>query len=186
VSSLADLRLLTPRLVLRELDLGDGPAVQAWATDPEVCRYMPWGPNTLEQTEAFLRLVAGGRAERPRRMFELGIEERATGRLLGAGGARIQSAEHAVADVGYALRRDAWGQGYATEAGRALVEFALETLGMHRVWATCHVDNQRSARVLEKLGMRREGRLRENVRKDGAWRDSWLYALVAGDSGRGG
>ena len=53
---------------------------------------------------------------------------------------------------------------------------------MHRVWATCHVENLRSARVLEKLGMQREGRLRENVCKYGVWRDSWLYALVKGDS----
>jgi RimJ/RimL family protein N-acetyltransferase len=178
-----DVRLATPRLVLRELALEDAPAVHAWAADPEVARYMPWGPNTPEQTEAFLRDAVPTRWETPRRTFELGIVLRASGRLVGACGLRIRSLDDRVADLGYTLRRDTWGQGLATEAARALVEFGFRRLGMHRIWATCHVDNARSARVLEKAGMRREGRLRENVRKDGAWRDSWLYAVVEGDPG---
>ncbi|HYD42504.1 MAG TPA: GNAT family N-acetyltransferase [Anaeromyxobacter sp.] len=181
--ALADVRLATPRLVLRELALEDAAAVQEWAADPEVARYMPWGPNTPEQTEAFLRDTVPTRWETPRRTFELGIALRASGRLVGACGIRIRSPEDRVADMGYALRRDAWGQGLATEAARALVEFGFRTLGMHRIWATCHVDNARSARVLEKAGMRREGRLRENVLKNGVWRDSWLYAVVEGDAG---
>jgi len=165
--ALDDVRLETPRLVLRELALEDAPAVQEWAADLEVARYMPWGPNTPEQTEAFLRAAVPTRWEKPRRTFELGIELRASGRLAGACGIRIRSPEDRIADVGYTLRRDAWGQGLATEAARALVEFGFRTLGMHRIWATCHVDNARSARVLEKAGIRREGRLRENVLEDG-------------------
>jgi RimJ/RimL family protein N-acetyltransferase len=180
---LADLRLTTPRLLLREFTLEDAPGVQRWAEDPEVYRYMEWGPNTLEQTQEFLGQALTARLEAPRRTFELGFELRATGELVGAGGLRIRSAEHRVADLGYVLRRDAWGQGLATEAARALVELGLRTLGMHRIWATCHVDNARSARVLARVGMQREGRLRENMQKNGAWRDSFLYALVEGDPG---
>lgn len=180
---LSSLRLETPRLVLRELAVGDAPAVQAWAEDPEVYRYMEWGPNTLGQTEEFLHGVVAARLAVPRRAFELGFEEKATGRLVGAGGLRIQSAHHRTADVGYCFRRDAWGQGHATEAARALVELGLTVLGMHRIWATCHVENARSARVLEKVGMRREGRLRDAQQKNCVWRDSFLYALVSGDPG---
>ncbi len=180
---LASLRLETPRLVLRELALADAPAVQGWAQDPEVSRYLEWGPNTLGQTEEFLRGVVAARLAAPRDAFELGFVHKETGRLVGAGGLRIRSRPHRTADVGYCLRRDAWGQGYATEAARALVELGLGALGMHRIWATCHVENARSAHVLEKLGMRREGRLRDAVQKDGAWRDSFLYALVSGDPG---
>lgn len=183
-SPLHDLRLVTPRLALRELAPEDAPAIQEWAADPEVARFMVWGPNTPEDTAAFLRRVRAARLEVPRRTFELGIELRASGALVGACGTRVRSPEHRIADLGYALRRDAWGQGLATEAARALVEFGFRTLGMHRIWATCHVDNARSARVLEKAGMRREGRLREDVLKGGAWRDSWLYAVVEGDGFR--
>ncbi len=180
---LSNVRLTTLRLVLRELAAGDAPAVQVWAEDPEVYRYMEWGPNTLAQTQEFLRQALTARLEAPRRTFELGFVLRATGELVGAGGLRVRSAEHRVADLGYALRRDAWGRGLATEAARALVEFGQRSLGMHRIWATCHVDNVRSARVLERVGMQREGRLRENMQKNGAWRDSFLYALVEGDPG---
>jgi RimJ/RimL family protein N-acetyltransferase len=179
----SNLRLETPRLVLRELAADDAFAVQAWATDPEVYRYMEWGPNTLEQTREFLRRVVPMRLELPRRTFELGFVLKATGKLVGAGGLRIRSPEYRIADIGYVLRRDAWGQGLATEAARALVELGLRRLGLHRIWATCHVENARSAHVLEKVGMQREGRLRENVLKDGEWRDSYLYALIEGDPG---
>lgn len=183
MAPLLNVRLETPRLVLRELSAEDAIAVQEWATDPDVYRYMEWGPNTFAQTQEFLRRAVTLRLESPRRTFELGVVLQATGRLVGACGLRVRSPEHAIADIGYALRRDAWGQGLATEAARALVEFGLRTLALHRIWATCHVDNARSARVLEKVGMLREGRLRENVLKDGAWRDSFLYALIEGDPG---
>ncbi len=178
-----EIRLETARLLLRELSLEDVPAVQRWATDPEVYRHMPWGPNTPEQTAEFLRTAIAARSAEPRRVFELGIADRATGELVGACGCRVRSVQNLDGDIGYALRRDRWGQGLATEAAAALVEFGLRALGLHRVWATCHVENARSARVLEKVGMRREGRLRDCVRARGAWRDSYLYALVEGDPG---
>jgi RimJ/RimL family protein N-acetyltransferase len=169
--------------VLRELSEDDAVSVQAWATDPEVYRYMEWGPNTLEETQEFLRRLIPTRLELPRRTFELGFVLKGTDQLVGAGGLRIRSSQHRIADIGYVLRRDAWGQGLGTEAARALVELGLRRLGMHRIWATCHVENGRSARVLEKVGMQREGRLRGNVLKDAAWRDAHLYALVEGDPG---
>lgn len=178
-----DLHLETGRLILRELTLEDAPAVQRWAVDPDVYQYMPWGPNTLEQTLDFLRSAVAAREVEPRLVFELGIMRKDTGELVGGGGARVRSTVNREGDIGYALRRDVWGQGYATEAAAALVEFGLRTLGLHRVWATCHVENVRSARVLEKIGMRREGRLRDHTLARGAWRDSYLYALVEGDPG---
>lgn len=168
--------------MLRELRPADLAAVHAWAADPEVVRYEPWGPNTPEQTAEYLKRSLAARGEEPRSLFELGFVLKETEGLIGAGGLRIRSREHSEADIGYTLRRDAWGRGYATEAAGALVELGLR-LGLHRIWATCHVDNLRSARVLEKLGMRREGRLRENVLQRGVWRDSYLYAVVAGDPG---
>ncbi len=183
--TLADVRLETPRLILRELALEDAIAVQAWAADPEVYRYMPWGPNTLEDTAVFLRSAIEARRAEPRSAFELGFVARGSGELIGAGGCRVRSAQNLDGDIGYVLRRDAWGRGYATEAAAGLLEFGLRVLGLHRVWATCHVDNAGSARVLEKIGMRREGRLRHHVRARGEWRDSYLYAAIDGDPGIG-
>ena len=179
--ALVDVRLETPRLVIRELAPTDAPAVLRWAEDPEVCRYVAWGPSGEAEVLAFLCACADARRATPRVAFELGFELRATGELVGAGGVRVRSAQHAEGDLGYTLRRDQWGRGLATEAARALVRFGQGVLGLHRIWATCHVENAASARVLEKAGLAREGRLRQNVRQRGVWRDSWLYAIVEGD-----
>lgn len=173
---LSNVRLATPNLALRELEQDDLGAVQGWATDPEVCRFMTWGPNTDEDTRAFLAFAATERRREPRVTFELGVEHE--GRLVGAGGLRIRSEANRSGDLGYVLRRDRWGLGWGTEVARALLRFGHEQLGLHRIWATCDVDNVASARVLEKIGMLREGRMKHHMRRHGVWRDSFLYAWV--------
>lgn len=181
VVAIDPVRIELGRITLRELEEDDLASVQAWAGDPEVSRYMEWGPNDEDDTRAFLAYVAEARAARPRRTYELGIELRESGALVGAAGVRVRDAEARSGDLGYVLRRDRWGRGYATEAGRALVVLAHEGLGLHRVWATCRPQNRASARVLEKLGMRCEGRLRHEKRVRGEWVDSLLYARIDGD-----
>lgn len=178
---LHDVRLETPRLVLREKRDDDVAAILRWASDAEVVRLVQWGPNDEAMTRAYLEVAKRAREAEPRVDFELGITLRGADELVGACGLRIVSHASAHGDLGYTLRRDLWGQGYATEAARALVDFGVDVLHLHRIWATCHVDNAASARVLEKIGMRREGRLRENVKQRDGWRDSWLYALLASD-----
>jgi RimJ/RimL family protein N-acetyltransferase len=90
-------------------------------------------------------------------------------------------------EVWYLLRPDLWGSGVVTEAARALVSVGFEELRLHRVWASCLPMNPASARVLEKLGFRREGYLRQNLRIHGVWQDSYLYAVLdtEWDKGRG-
>ena len=178
-----DVALETPRLVLREFCDGDAPAVQEYAGDVEVVRYLDWGPNSAEETAQFLAVARGARDAVPRTAYHLAIALSATGRLIGGCRIEIRSAANGSGDVGYVLDRRHWGQGYATEATRALVGFGFNRLALHRTWATCDVDNRASARVLEKLGMRREGHLRQNARRRGEWRDSYLYAILAPEWG---
>ncbi len=168
----------TPRLVLRELGDNDAPAVQAYAADPEVVRHLPWGPNTPEDTAGFLAMARATRDALPRTAYHLAIVLKNTDRLIGGCRIEIRSAANGSGDLGYVLDRRHWGHGYMTEAARALVAFGFERLALHRIWATCDVDNHASARVLEKLGMRREGHLRQNLRRRGEWRDSYLYAIL--------
>jgi RimJ/RimL family protein N-acetyltransferase len=90
----------------------------------------------------------------------------------------LQHAVNRTFDFGYSFHRDAWGQGFATEAARALVDIAFRDLGAHRVFATCDPRNVGSWRVMEKLGMRREGCLiRARARRDG-WQDELVYGLL--------
>lgn len=166
------------RIMLREFAEGDGPAIHRYAGDPETVRYMLWGPNTPEETEEFL-LQRLEQARRPDRTeFELAVVRLDTGELIGGAGLRVESWEYRRADIGYILRRDQWGRGYATEAASLLLRFGFETLGLHRIWATSDVENRASARVLEKAGMTLEGRIRDHYFVRGRWRDSFLYAVL--------
>jgi ribosomal-protein-alanine N-acetyltransferase len=173
-----NLLLETPRLLLREIGDHDAPAVHSYASDADVVRYLDWGPNTPEDTERFLAMARTARDAVPRMAYHLAVVLKASGGLVGGCRIEVRNAVHGTGDVGYVVDRQHWGQGYATEAIRALIDFGFRRLALHRIWATCDVENHASARVLEKLGMRREGLLRHNVRRTGEWRDSYLYAII--------
>ena len=102
----------------------------------------------------------------------------AEARLIGWCGLGISDDEPREAIVWYTLHPDAWNRGYTTEAARALVDFGFRTLGLHRVGADCDPANVASWRVLEKLGMRREGHLREKFWIKGEWVDSLIFAIL--------
>jgi ribosomal-protein-alanine N-acetyltransferase len=160
--------LETRRLALREFAADDAAAV----------RHLDWGPNAPEDTAGFLALARAAREAVPRTAYHLAIVLKAADRLVGGCRIEVRSAANGSGDLGYVLDRRHWGHGYATEAIRALVDFGFGRLALHRIWATCDVDNHASARVLDKLGMRREGHLRQSVRRKGEWRDSYLYAIL--------
>ena len=84
-------------------------------------------------------------------------------------------------ELWYLLQPPRWGRGLVAEAARALVDHGFQQLALHRIRARCLPENPASARVLEKLGFRREGLLRQNLRIHGEWRDSQLYAMLAGE-----
>ncbi|MFH1567225.1 MAG: GNAT family protein [Gemmatimonadota bacterium] len=170
--------LETERLLLRDFALDDWPAVHEYARRLEVARFMTWGPNTVADTQAFVRRATVSRDEDPRRDHELAVVEKSTGRLVGGCGITIDAGPHRNAFLGYCLHPDVWGRGYATEASRALLRFGFLTLGAHRVWTTCDPENHASARVLQKIGMRQEGHLREDVWVRGQWRDELILAVL--------
>lgn len=176
--TLNPLTIKTPRLVLRNFREDDWSAVHEYAADLDVVRYMPWGPNSEKETRSFIERAIASSVADPRTSFEFAITRADTGKLIGGCGIRVASRAHRSADMGYCLRKDTWGLGYATEAAAAILEFGFDVLGSHRVFATCDTENRASARVLEKLGMRREAHFREDTRIHGRWRDSYLYAVL--------
>lgn len=110
--------------------------------------------------------------------FNLAAVLASSGELIGSTAIWITSREHRRGELGYVFDRDFWNHGYATEAAKSLLRFGFGDLGLKRVSATCHPDDVGSARVLEKAGMRFEGRLRSHLLVQGVWRDSPLYAAV--------
>jgi RimJ/RimL family protein N-acetyltransferase len=172
-------RLETERLVLRPTRVDDADAVfGGYAQDPEVSRYTSWSPHgRIEDTRGFLQHCEEGWTRRT--VYNWAIVCRHDGRLIGTTDIRFEGHR---AEIGYVLERNAWGHGYATEAARAVVSWGLAQPTLHRVWAVCDVENEASARVLEKAGMKREGCLRSWARMPafpGA-RDVWCYASVRG------
>jgi RimJ/RimL family protein N-acetyltransferase len=182
--------LTLDRLVLREFVTRDWEAVHEYAADGHVVRHLFWGPNQEHETRTFLQRAIGFQHDRHRRDFELAITLKDDQTLIGGCGLHLSLPENpdpaaslapGCAWIGYVLNRKFWGHGYATEAATALLDLGFGELGLHRVYATCDPANVASRRVLEKIGMRAEGHLREHRLVKDRWRDSLLYAAVAGD-----
>lgn len=173
------------RIVLRELTDADAPAVHAWVGDPEVVAHVPLGPLDHAATVAYVAQLVTEATRVPRLTYSLVIVRRSDGAALGGITVGVDSFEHRRVELGYILRRDAWGRGYATEAAALARDFVFDHLGAVRLWAVCDPDNPASARVLEKIGMRREGVLRSDLVVHGRRRDSVLFAMLAADRGAG-
>lgn len=172
------MQIETERLVLREIEANDWHAMFDYWTDPRYQRYYPVR-HDLEQTVRDLtgQFVAS-QTQQPRRNWQLAVVSKAEGRLIGNCGIRVNDPEQREANIGYELNPRYWGHGYATEAAEAIVAFGFGELNMHRVWAECNADNIGSARVLERLGMRREAHFREHQWFKDRWWDTCIYAVL--------
>lgn len=153
-------RVETERLILRRPRLEDADDMFArYASDPEVSRYMAWplhrSPAT---TRMFLEFSEAEWTKWPAGPYL--VESRADGRLIGGSGLAFETLYRA--STGYVFAQEAWGQGFATETMRAVIDVA-QRLGVVRLYALCHVDHQPSARVLEKTGFVCEGVLRRHL-----------------------
>lgn len=157
MSVTAPVTFTTARLHLRQPSLDDAPVLFArYAQDPAVTRYLTWRPHEdVADTAAFLRRCADVWATGA--SFPYVIERRSDGLFLGMIEMRVDGFK---AEYGYASARDAWGQGYMSEALTCLVEWALAQPGIYRASAFCDVDNPASGRVMQKAGMSYEGLLR--------------------------
>jgi [ribosomal protein S5]-alanine N-acetyltransferase len=170
--------LSTDRLIIREFRAEDEAAIQAYASDVDVTRDTAWGPNTPAVTQAVLRTWIADQEHWPRRSIPLAIELRAEHALIGGTGFSSINPDTQTGSFGYVLNKNYWGRGLATEAARAVLRLGFEALDLHRITAECFVRNPASQRVLEKLGLRREGHFLQGIRKDGEWLDLYLYAVL--------
>jgi ribosomal-protein-alanine N-acetyltransferase len=165
-----------PRALLRDFEPDDLDATLAIVGDPEVTRWLSFDTRTrAEQAERLAQDIARARSN-PRPDYYLAVVAAGTGTLVGF--ARLGLGTHRSGEVGYAIRKDHWNQGYAREAAGLVVDFGFRVLGLHRITAATGPDNAASRAVLERLGFRLEGRMRHHVFTNGGWRDSVLYAVL--------
>ena len=173
--------LRTPRLVLRDFSGDDFAALARYHRDPRYREFIPAPANGDESTRELLDRFIGWQGEEPRSRFQLAVARTSSGEMIGSVGLRRRAPEKRVADVGFELAPPHWGQGYATEAAAALVGYGFSELGLHRVFAHCIGENEASARVLARIGMRREGVLREHEFFRERWWDVHLYGMLAAE-----
>jgi ribosomal-protein-alanine N-acetyltransferase len=169
--------LETARLILRALSLDDAVDQLAYAREPEVARPGMWDPlPTLEENRRDLieTLASEARGE----TAEWGVEHRLEGRLIGRCGFVHFRRGHGSAELGFALARPYWRQGYMTEAVTAVLRYGFEQLGLRRVEAICLAENTACRRLLEGMHFELEGTARQAFLQDGNYKDLRRYALL--------
>ena len=172
--------LKAPRVALRHLTPADADDIFAIFCDAEVMRYWSSVPmETMAEATAYIDHIHEGL--RRRDLFQWGISDAASGRVIGTCTLLSVSMPNERGEIGFALARDQWGRGLAREAVTTLITFAFEQLGLHRLEADVDPRNDRSLRVLERLGFRREGRLRDRYFVGGERQDSVVLGLLASD-----
>ncbi len=170
------LPLHTKRLILRDFVLDDYDAVHAYSSDPLVTRYMFFGPRSQAESYDYLLSMQQSQQDKPRLVWEIAVVRQADNALIGGCDLTFTGNAHE-ADLGYILAQAAWGQGYATEVARALVQAGFTQLQLARIVATCDVANTASAHVLQKAGLRRHTTLSQYRYAKGRWWDVYFYAI---------
>ncbi|MEP0905121.1 GNAT family N-acetyltransferase [Leptolyngbya subtilissima ST-M1] len=175
--------LCTSRLVLRPFALADVAAVVALAGDRAVAEYTLSIPHPYSEADAeeWINQRPAAWTEKKAINYAITLPD---GDLCGSVGLGLYPTYN-MAELGYWIGKPYWGQGYATEAGAAVVDFGFSTLGLNRINAIRFGDNLASGRVLEKLGMAQEGYRRRQTPKWGVYRDVALYGLLREDWEKG-
>jgi ribosomal-protein-alanine N-acetyltransferase len=169
--------LTTERLILREVVAEDAEDLLVFRGDPEVQRYNLVPMRNVQEALSLVRTMQAWYDSRY--AVQWGITLRDEKRVLGLCGLHDWNRRHRRASLGYDLARSHWGQGIATEAVRAVLRFGFEQWNLNRIEAITVVDNDRSIRLLERLGFHREGvRRGYSLEEDGHFHGSALYGLL--------
>ncbi len=171
--------LETERLLLRSYEEGDLDAIADLLSIPEVMRYLFEEPLSREEAAATLyRRIPMRKIEREGDRLALVVTLREGGTVIGTVNLTLRSEEHRQGELGYVFHPDYQGRGYATEAARALLDSGFQTGRFHRIYGRCDARNISSARLMERLGMRREAHFVENEWFKGAWGSEFVYAIL--------
>jgi RimJ/RimL family protein N-acetyltransferase len=170
--------LNSERIFLREMEETDWRDVHKYASQEEVCQYQPWGPNTEQESEEFVKQVLIDAKKNPRSRFVFAAVLNESGDMIGAGEFNIRDESNRVGEIGYIVNPQYWKKGFATDVANLLIEYGFNDLNLHRIYATCDPRNIGSSKVLEKVGMIKEGRMREDLLLKDGWRDSLLYSIL--------
>jgi len=172
--------LETERLIIRRLEMRDAPDIYEYGRDPQVAQHVLWDPYTsVGEARSYIRYML--RKYRAGEPSSWGIEEKATGHIVGTIGYMWYQRDNNACELGYSLARRLWNKGIMTEALTAVVKYSFEVLRIHRIEAQHETDNGASGAVMRKCGMTKEGTLRSRLYNKGKYVDVDLYAILRED-----
>jgi ribosomal-protein-alanine N-acetyltransferase len=176
------MEIITERLLLREINWNDLDSIHRLLSIPEVDKYNTLGiPKDKEETRELIRPDIEAKGKDPRCSFTWRIILAHSGDFLGLAGMTLSNDKFRLGEIWFKLLPVHWGRGYATEVARSLIVAGFDQLRLHKVEAGVATDNERSIRLLEKVGMTREGLRRKILPIRGEWKDNYHYAIVEDD-----
>ena len=172
------IRIETDRLILRRMRESDLKVYHAIDNLPGHCQFLSRGPYTKDQAREFIATARNLPLGAEGQYLHVSIDLKSTSTLIGNVCIKVESQAHRQGDVGWFLSSDHGGQGLATEACRAWLDFCFGTLDLHRITARCDSKNTRSRAMMERLGMHLEASFREIAFFDDVWHDQYTYAIL--------
>jgi RimJ/RimL family protein N-acetyltransferase len=177
-----DYPLKTERLLLRPFTDNDLDALHDLHSRPDVTRYLYRDPISRDDARRMLkRRMKSAAIQKEGDSIQVAMVLPDSGSVIGHVNLQLLSRVHRRGEIGFVLHPDHSGRGYAGEASLVLLRLGFEELGLHRIIGRCDARNTPSARLMERLGMRREAHLRENELIKGEWTDELIYAMLASE-----
>lgn len=173
------MEISTARLVLRDFVESDTPVIFAYQADLRYLEHTPWQTRNESEVREFVHMLIGWASEEPRTKYQLAIAR--DGVVIGTCGVRLAASEGQEAEFGCELDPRTWGNGYAKEAGGALLEFAFRTLRLHRVFSKTISENAAAIAIAGRLGMKREDGRSERQCIKGRWLDTLVFGILTSE-----
>lgn len=171
--------ITTDRLTLRPIDINDAEAVFAYRSDEETNKYQGWIPNDIEQIEDFIESKVSKEINESGSWFQWVMVCNNTNEVIGDVGVHFLSDDDMQCEVGCTLAKEKHGNGFATEALKALITYLFKDLNKHRVVTSIDPENIGSIKLVERLRFRKEGHFVESLYLNDQWVDDVVYALLS-------
>jgi RimJ/RimL family protein N-acetyltransferase len=170
------------RLALRPFTHADLDDVHAYHSLDDVVRYLYWVPHDRAgSSEALAQKIGQTTLANEGDRLTIAVEWPEAARVIGEVNLMWRSREHRQGEIGYVFNPEFHGCGFATEAAREMLRLGFDVLGLHRMFGRCDARNEPSARVMERLGMRREAHFVHDEMFKGEWGDTYVYAMLAAE-----
>ena len=166
----------TDRLLLRKFQVNDAEEIFAtWTSDERVAKYTSWyAHKNIEDTKSYVGYMTS-----KKELSDYNWIIELDNKIIGSINVCYSNEYLEIAGIAYVLGYEYWGNGYITEAAKAVIQFLFNDVNYRKIIAGCDSENIGSSKVMEKIGMKREAVLREHIkRKDGTWGDDFQYGLL--------